>query len=64
MTDHLYREIEELRGKNQRLSAALTDMIAMYEAKKRDGLRLGKARAALTQAGTPPESASTVGAEP
>jgi hypothetical protein len=64
MTDHLYSEIEDLRAKNERLSVALADMIAMYEAKKRDGLRLGKARAALTMHGKWPESPATVTAEP
>lgn len=51
MTDHLYCEIEELRHQNERLSAALADMISMYEGKKRDSVRLGKARAALHQCG-------------
>jgi hypothetical protein len=63
VTDHLYREIDDLRTKNERLSAALADMITMYEAKKRDGLRLGRARAALTMHGKWPESPATVGAE-
>lgn len=56
MTDHLYREIEDLRRKNERLSDALADMIAMYEQKKRNGVRLGKARAALTSFGRWPEA--------
>jgi hypothetical protein len=58
MTDHLYREIEELRESKQRLSAALADMIDMYEKKKRNGIRLGNARAALTGWGVWPKKSS------
>jgi hypothetical protein len=51
------------RSRNDKLSEALADMIAMYEAKKRDGVRLGKARAALTANGTWPASQSDAAAE-
>lgn len=40
----------------EKLSAALADMIAMYESKKRNGIRLGNARAALTNHGIWPKS--------
>lgn len=39
----------------KKLSAALADMIAMYEAKTRNGVRLGKARAALNLHGIAPD---------
>jgi hypothetical protein len=42
-----------LASSAQHLSKALADMIAMYEGKKRDGLRLGNARAALNMHGVP-----------
>jgi hypothetical protein len=63
MTDHLYREIDELRADRAALSAGLYDMIAMYETKKRNSVRLGKARAALTQHGVwpSPTAADTEG---
>jgi len=38
----------------RRLSAALSDMIALYEGKRRDGIRLGNARAALNLHGIAP----------
>lgn len=62
MTDHLYREIEEARLNNERLSTALADMIDMYEKKKRNGIRLGKARAALNQCRAAP--AVSAGTDP
>lgn len=40
------------------LSAALADMIDMYETKKRNSVRLGNARAALTNHGVWPEKTS------
>lgn len=58
MTDHIYREIESLRRDKERLSDALADMIEMYETKKRNGLRLGRARAALTNHGRWPEKSA------
>ena len=59
MTDHLYREIEKLRRDNDALSRALADMIDMYKTKRRNGIRLGQARAALTNHGKWPESSES-----
>ncbi len=38
----------------EKLSTALADMIDMYETKRRNGVRLGKARAALNLHGITP----------
>ena len=61
MTDHLYREIEELRRNNELLSKALADMISMYESKTRHGAKFGNARAALNQFGSLPKPQSSAG---
>lgn len=58
MTDHLYREIEDLRRSNEILSKALAEMISMYKLKKRHGVKFGNARAALNQFGSKPPASS------